>query len=194
MRPRWQGGHQLQLLENGTEYFPALLQALNGARQEIWLESYIFANDEVGRRIAAALEWAADRGVCVRVLVDGFGGREFVASLLPRLRSRGVQVQVYRREVATFRFSRHRLRRLHRKLVLIDGSVAFIGGINIVSDFSEPGSRWPRLAQRTRLQTRFMLACRAGYGPPWRFATTCATGATSKTPTCRPWAGRARKS
>jgi cardiolipin synthase len=144
MKPRWQGGHQLRLLENGADYFPALLQALEQARREIWLESYIFANDEVGRRIAAALEWAADRGVCVRVLVDGFGGREFVARLLPRLRSRGVQVQVYRQELAPFRFSRHRLRRLHRKLVLIDGETAFIGGINIVSDFSEPEAQAPR--------------------------------------------------
>lgn len=186
MKPRWQGGHQLQLLENGTEYFPALLQALNGARQEIWLESYIFANDEVGRRIAAALEWAADRGVCVRVLVDGFGGREFVASLLPRLRSRGVQVQVYRREVATFRFSRHRLRRLHRKLVLIDGSVAFIGGINIVSDFSEPGSQAPRHDYAVRITGPVVPALHASMKRVWSLVRWASLGHRLPVPSLTP--------
>src|SRR4030067_870760 len=68
-------GNKLQLLTNGRAYFPALQRALDAAQREIYLETYIFADDDSGRRIAAALVRAAGRGVSVHVLVDGFGSK-----------------------------------------------------------------------------------------------------------------------
>ncbi|WP_407279691.1 cardiolipin synthase ClsB [Aromatoleum evansii] len=146
------GGNAITLLENGADYFPALLQEVEGARREIFLETYIFENDEAGARVAAALARAAARGVAVRVLVDGFGGRSFVRSLMPGLVASGVSVQIYRRELRVFAMRRHRLRRLHRKLVVIDGRVAFVGGINIVDDLTPDGPPHPRYDYAVRVE------------------------------------------
>lgn len=140
----WLDGNDLQLLENGREFFPALEAAIDAARSEIFLESYIFDPDRTGLRIAAALERAAGRGVAVRVVVDGFGGRAFVRVLLPRLRANGVKVQIYRPELRPLSLRRHRLRRLHRKLVVIDGEQAFVGGINIIDDTNGRDEGCPR--------------------------------------------------
>ncbi len=127
-------GNQIDLLESGRDFFPALEAAIAGAACEVRLETYIFADDEAGQRIVAALMGAAQRGVSVRVLVDGFGAREFPAGLGRQLVAAGVQLEVYRPEVARLRLRRHRLRRLHRKLAAIDGRIAFVGGINIIDD------------------------------------------------------------
>lgn len=128
-------GNAVALLENGEQYFPALEAALDRAEREIFLQSYIFEDDATGARIVNALIGAAARGVAVKVMVNGFGGRSFVATLMPRLRDAGVQVLIYRRELRPLSLRRHRLRRLHRKVVVIDGREAFVGGINVVDDF-----------------------------------------------------------
>jgi cardiolipin synthase len=137
-------GNCVTLLETGGAYFPALIAAIDDATREIHLESYIFADDATGRAVAAALGRAAGRGVAVRVLVDGFGARDFAATLGLALQAAGAEVQVYRPEVARFRMRRHRLRRLHRKLVVIDGRIAFVGGINVIDDMDTPGQTPPR--------------------------------------------------
>ncbi len=145
-------GHDITLLESGVEYFPALEGAIEDACREIYLETYIFDDDETGRRIAAALCRAARRGVVVRVLVDGFGGRPFVASLMPVLEAAGVAVQIYRRELGFFSLRRHRLRRLHRKIVAIDGAIAFVGGINVINDIVAGRYDAPRHDYAVRVQ------------------------------------------
>ena len=66
-------GHNLQLLHGGAEFFPSLVAAIDGAEQEVWLETYIFYFDASGERVAAALERAALRGVVVYLVVDGIG-------------------------------------------------------------------------------------------------------------------------
>ena len=81
----WHPSNTLTLLENGAEFFPALAAAMDQAQTEIFLETCIFANDETGHCIAAALRRAAARDVTVRLMVDGFGGREFVATLMDDL-------------------------------------------------------------------------------------------------------------
>ena len=137
-------GNRLALLHSNAGYFPALLQAIAGARREVFLESYIFAHDVTGQVVAATLIEAAHRGVTVRVLVDGFGARQFADDYLEQLVSGGVQAMIYRPELARFRLRRHRLRRLHRKLAVIDGAVAFVGGINVVDDDNAPSHLRPR--------------------------------------------------
>jgi cardiolipin synthase len=127
-------GNALVLLHTGDEYFPALLDAIAAARSEVFLETYIFEDDPTGRRVADSLAEAARRGVRVHLLVDGFGAGNLGVTLRARMEPAGVQVQVFRPERDGFRLRRHRLRRLHRKLVVIDGTVGFCGGINVHDD------------------------------------------------------------
>ena len=145
-------GNRVTLLNSGAEYFPALLAEIDDAQVEIYLESYIFADDEVGHAVASALCRAAARGVQVNVTVDGFGGRNFSADFLPRLTEAGVRAMIYRPEIGRFHMRRHRLRRLHRKLVVVDGRVAFVGGINIVDDDNAPVDMRPRFDYAVRLE------------------------------------------
>jgi cardiolipin synthase len=143
---RYTAGNSVTLLRNGAEYFPLLLEAIALAEREIWLETYIFANDETGARVADALIAAAHRGVTVRVLVDGWGARHYLTRALERrLLDGGVDLLKYRPEVHPWHFRSHRLRRLHRKLCHVDGRVAFVGGINVIDDMNTPGHTPPRV-------------------------------------------------
>src|SRR5574343_1205976 len=145
-------GNRLTLLNSGADYFPALLAAIAEARIEIYLESYIFADDEIGHEVAGALCHSAERGVHVNLTVDGFGARNFAADFLPMLTAAGVRAMTYRPEIGRFHMKRHRLRRLHRKLVLIDRRVAFVGGINIIDDNNAPESMRNRFDYAVRVE------------------------------------------
>ena len=161
-------GNAVALLENGEQYFPALEAEIDRAEREIFLQSYIFDDDRTGARIAAALARAAGRGVAVRVMVDGFGGRGFVSALMPRLREAGVQVLIYRRELRPLSLRRHRLRRLHRKVVTIDGRVAFVGGINVVDDFDAGALVHPRYDYAVRVEGPVLAPVVASAQRLWR--------------------------
>ena len=141
---RFRSGNRIKLLENGTAYFPALEAALDSASHEIYFETYIFEPDTTGQRIAAALKRAALRGVHVHLTIDGFGSRILPPAFIQDLQEAGVQVIIFRPEIAPFRVRRYRLRRLHRKIVLVDTRVAFVGGINIIDDINTPGQIPPR--------------------------------------------------
>lgn len=145
-------GNAVTLLETGADYFPALEAAIDSARMEVYLETYIFENDATGQRIARALVRAAQRGVPVRVLVDGFGARGFADQVMPTLEQGGVSVLIYRREIRALSMRRHRLRRLHRKLAVIDAAVAFVGGINIIDDLDPGGPVFPRHDYAVRVE------------------------------------------
>jgi cardiolipin synthase len=154
-RPVVYGGNRMELLVNGEQYFPRLLAAIEGARRSIHLETYIFANDNIGTRVALALADAAARGVRVRVIIDGFGGGDSARRLVRELGAVGAQVRIYRAE-RWWRLERKLLRRLHRKLVIIDDAIAFVGGINIIDDHNHPGQE------------------RGSLGPRFDFAVACA--------------------
>src|SRR5437667_11772513 len=118
---RFTPGNRIELLRNSGEFFPALTAAIESAEREIWLETYIFADDEAGRAIADALILAAQRGVEVRVLVDGWGARHYLTKRLERrLRGGRVQLLKYRPEIAPWRFSSDRMR-------CIDGNLRVLG-------------------------------------------------------------------
>ena len=150
--PRFLPGNHIELLHNGDEFFPALIAAIDQAECEVRLETYLFANDAIGRQVVGALAAAAQRGVTVKLLVDGFGAHNFMADFGERLMAAGVQVLVYRPEVSRFRLRRHRLRRLHRKLATIDARIAFVGGINIIDDLDTPGQLPPRYDYSVRIE------------------------------------------
>ncbi|MBI2306048.1 MAG: cardiolipin synthase ClsB [Rhodocyclales bacterium] len=145
-------GNRLTLLNSGREFFPALIAAIDEARHEVHLETYIFEDDASGRPVIDALKRAAGRGLTVRLLVDGFGAADFIENGLQELVAAGVHALIYRREIARFRLRRHRLRRLHRKLAMIDARIAFVGGINIIDDLNQPGATAPRYDYAVRLQ------------------------------------------
>jgi len=145
-------GNQLTLLESGREYFPALEAACDAARIEIHVETYIYEDDEAGERISAALIRAARRGVNTHLLVDGYGSKKLPQSLVSRLREAGVKFLFYRPDIAAWRAPRQRLRRMHRKLAVIDARVAFVGGINIIDDMHTPRQTPPRFDYAVKIE------------------------------------------
>jgi cardiolipin synthase len=145
-------GNRITLLKSGVEYFPALTAEFDSARSEIHLETYIFEADTTGRSIAAALMRAARRGVSVNVMVDGFGSQDLDPALVREMQASGVRFLVYRRNISPWTLRRTRLRRLHRKIALVDARVAFLGGINLVDDVGAPGSSLPRFDYAVRIE------------------------------------------
>jgi cardiolipin synthase len=142
---RFLPGNRITLLRDGAQYFPALVRAIDDAQREVWLETYIFADDATGRLLAASLSRAALRGVRVRVLVDGWGAKLYLTPALQRaMTEAGIELMKYRPEVAPWQFRSHRLRRLHRKLCQVDGRIAFVGGINVIDDMNTPHHKPPR--------------------------------------------------
>jgi cardiolipin synthase len=177
-------GNRLQLLRNGEAYFPALIEAIDRARHEVHLETYIFADDATGREVAAALSRAAQRGVMVRLLVDGFGARDFDTGLGAGLGADGVEVMVYRPEAGRYAFRRHRLRRMHRKLAVIDGEVGFAGGINIIDDFDTSTS--PRFDYAVRIEGPLVARLHLAVRHVWRLVRWAALGRRPPPPTFVP--------
>ncbi|MDP2811115.1 MAG: cardiolipin synthase ClsB [Rhodocyclaceae bacterium] len=180
------GGNRLQLLSSGGEYFPALIAAIDAALHEVHLEAYIFANDSTGRLVAAALASAAQRGVAVRVLVDGFGAREFAAGLGASLAGGGVEVMTYRPEIGQTRFRRHRLRRLHRKLSVVDGSTAFVGGINVLDDFDDGKSASARFDYAVRIEGPLVARIHVTMRHVWRLVRWARLGRRPPAPALLP--------
>ena len=138
-------GQTLTLLTKGKEYFPRLIEVIDSATHSVFLETYIFATDATGRRVTEALIRAARRGVKTHLMVDGFGSAHFSTEWIDELRASGVEVLKFRPEISWLTFRRQRLRRLHRKLSVIDGSIAFVGGINIVDEVPGGVIQQPRL-------------------------------------------------
>ena len=136
LRPLVVQGNRVQLLVNGEEYFPSLLEAVASAHRSVHLETYILADDKIGERVLNALSDAASRGVEVRVLVDGYGGGAHARRLAKRMHMLGVELCIFRPE-RWWHMERRLLQRLHRKLAVIDDRIAFVGGINIIDDWTD---------------------------------------------------------
>ncbi len=137
-QPIFSSGNALTLLQGSREFFPALVQAMDGAQRSIYFETYIFDTTASGTEIAQALMRAAERGVAVHVVVDGFGARLFVNEWQQRFDQAGVQMCVYSPPGRWFLFMRQQWQRMHRKLCAVDDAIAFCGGINVLDDFYDP--------------------------------------------------------
>ena len=118
--------------------------ALDQAMHEIYLESYIFENDNTGKRIVEALKRAAFRGVKTHLLIDGFGSIGLPKTIIDDFEAAGVMVLKFRPKTSPWTLRRRRLRRLHRKIVVVDREIAFVGGINIVDDMGMANQTSPR--------------------------------------------------
>jgi len=135
-------GNRIELLTTGEEFFPRLLRAIEASRRSVHLEFYLYEDDPVGREVTAQLVEAAGRGVQVRLIIDGFGGGEHARQLARDLAPHGIEVRIYRPE-RWWSLQRRLFRRLHRKIVVIDQTLAFVGGINIIAEPTDEAG--PRL-------------------------------------------------
>lgn len=181
-RPVYSGGNEVRLLKNGAELFPAMCRAIDRARHEVWLASYIFNDDEAAAAVVAALIGAARRGARVRLVVDGWGSVHCLnRPMLRRLAAAGVSVAVFRPMESWWSWFRPgQLRRLHMKLCVVDGDVGFVGGINLMHDRYDLGHGWtdaPRLDYAVQVrgpvvgpieQTARAMWTRAAFGHDWR--------------------------
>lgn len=161
----------IKLLINGAEYFPALETAIGEARQTIHLQTYIYAEDQIGRIISAALIAAVQRGVTVNVLLDGFGSKELPVTHIDMLKKAGVHVAFYRPQISPWTLQKERLRRLHRKVVTIDQRIAFVGGINIIDDYDVPQDMPPRIDYAVRIEGKLVPEIVQSAEKMWRNST-----------------------
>lgn len=133
-RARWQPGNQFALLENGEAFFPAVFDAISKARREVILETFILFEDKVGLALHKVLVEAAQRGVQVDLLLDGFGSPDLSERFIGELTAAGVRIRVFDPQKPLFGIRANVLRRMHRKIVVVDGELAFVGGINYSAD------------------------------------------------------------
>jgi cardiolipin synthase len=130
--------HVLTLLQGSRALFPALVGAMAQARASILFETYIFDFHGDSLTVAEALAQAAERGVQVRVVLDGVGTPQVPARWVDRWRAAGVQWRIYEPLGWVGLALPTRWRRLHRKLCVVDQSAAFCGGINLLDDHHDP--------------------------------------------------------
>jgi cardiolipin synthase len=123
-------GNALDILEGGDVAYPPMLAAIRGARQCIAMSSYIFRNDAAGKEFAEALIAAAQRGVQVRVLLDSVGAGYLFPTIYYRMKRGGVIAARFLHTWLPWRMPFLNMRN-HRKLLVVDGKVGFVGGINI---------------------------------------------------------------
>lgn len=165
---RFVSGNDIRLLRSGVEYFPALEQAIQAAQQEIYLQAYIYEVDVTGIRIGNALIEAAQRGVNVNILLDGFGSQDLPKHYVQTLRNGGVKLMFYRPKISPWTLKKNRLRRLHSKVTVIDGVIAFVGGINIIDDENSPNQIPPRIDYAVRIEGNLLPAISASVHKLWR--------------------------
>jgi cardiolipin synthase len=165
-----ENGNVLETLHDGEEAFPRMLEGIAAARSSVWLATYIFQTDRVGRQFVDALAAAARRDVQVRVLVDGIGEWYDSPHVVPLLRRGGVRAE---------RFLPPRLLppslslncRNHRKILVVDGAVAYIGGMNL-GGREVGGSTGRRMSDiHFRLRGPIVRQLAEVFAEDWLFAT-----------------------
>ena len=130
-------GNNIEVLQSGDIAYAAMLEAIAQAKRSILLETYIFDNDEIGKKFADALGKAVIRGVEVRVLVDAVGARYSTPSIVGLLRSKTVRAEVFNGQLIMGLRLPYANLRTHRKILIIDGAIAFTGGMNIREGFTK---------------------------------------------------------
>jgi cardiolipin synthase len=133
-RHDYRSGHSVELIRSGKGYFAACEKEIDGARNYIHFQTYIVDDDTTGRRIVNALIRAAGRGVRVYFLLDAFGGSTFPKDLINKVEDAGILFRKFSPGLITRGFQLSL--RLHHKVLLIDGEIAIIGGMNVANRYS----------------------------------------------------------
>jgi len=144
------GGNKVELLVNGELKFPRVLEALRAARHHIHMEYYIYEDDSIGNEIEQILEQKAREGVEVRLIYDDFGSRSIRKRLVPRLRSAGVQAYPFY-EIMFLALANRLNYRNHRKIIVVDGCIGFIGGINVSDGYINALQKGQKAAKKRKL-------------------------------------------
>jgi cardiolipin synthase A/B len=127
-------GNHIELLQNGDEIFPAMLEAIRGATRTITFETYIYWSGAIGEQFAEALIGRARAGVCVHLMLDWVGCDKISAGMLARMKNGGVEVERYHRPRW---YTLGRLNnRTHRKVLIVDGMLSFTGGVGIADQWT----------------------------------------------------------
>ena len=122
MSPRWIEGNDIRLLENGEEFFPRVFECIANAKKEVILETFILFEDKVGLQLHEALVTAAKNGAQVDVTIDGFGSPDLSAEFIKSLKDAGVRMHVFDPGKRLLGWRVNMLRRMNRKIVVIDGA------------------------------------------------------------------------
>ena len=144
--------NKIELLKNGKDYFASVIHSIRQARHNIFVEAYIFSHDMTGIKILAALKEAAKRNVEVYLLLDGFGSRDLSQKAIDEIKASQIHFLFYHPKISPYQMKRISLRRLHRKMFLIDHKIAYVGGINIIDDMNVPNGKAPRIDYAAKLQ------------------------------------------
>lgn len=131
---RWIDGNLVTLLENGEAFFPRVFECITAAKHEVLLETFILFEDKVGLALHAALLAAATRGVQIDITIDGYGSPDLSPGFIHALTCAGVRIHVFDPKPRLWGYRTNLFRRMHRKIVVIDGLRAFVGGINYSAD------------------------------------------------------------
>ena len=130
MKYDWRDGNQVDLLINGEEFFPAVFESIRNAQREVLLETFIIFEDKVGMELQQALISAARNGARVEITVDGYGTADLSQEYVAALVEAGVRIHMFDPGKRLLGMRTNLFRRLHRKIVVVDSEVAYIGGIN----------------------------------------------------------------
>jgi phosphatidylserine/phosphatidylglycerophosphate/cardiolipin synthase-like enzyme len=166
LKVEWISGNRVDLLENGDAYFPAVFDAIDAAEREVLIETFILFEDFVGRDLQQHLINAAARGVEVDLTVDGFGSPDLSNDFVSALTDAGVRLHVY--EPAPLVRHLKPLRRLHRKIVVVEGgSLSSVASTSpkITWKASAPG---PSKTMRSASKVRWSIASIASRARRWR--------------------------
>lgn len=139
----WRGGNRFELLLDGPAFFPRMLAAIDGARQQVEIELYLIEDGRCSERLVDTLCRAAERGVAVRGLFDAYGAAGLGAALRERMQVAGVQLRWY--NPVRWRRGIRNFHRDHRKLLLVDQRLAYVGGTGSTDEFwlpDEASSPW----------------------------------------------------
>ncbi|MGB2129998.1 MAG: phospholipase D-like domain-containing protein [Marinobacterium sp.] len=188
MRQRfnWHGGNRIELMVDGETFFPAMLEAVEQARSSLMLEFYLVISGKIMDRFVLALADACRRGVRVKLIVDGFGGRHLSRADRQRLQAAGVKLVIYN-PLQLHKLTRN-FARDHRKLLLVDERLAFIGGTGLADEYwlsERPGCPWHEVM--SRVEGPVVADLVSLYNQLW---FRC-TGATLPPPSAQPEAGQA---
>ncbi len=133
----WRADNTFALLENGEGYYPDLFKAIDSAEDEVLIETFILFDDPVGNQLSGRLCAAAQRGCRIEMTIDGYGSHDLPKTFITKLTEAGVRLHIYDPQPTLLGVRTNLFRRLHRKLVVIDRKLAYIGGINYSHDHLE---------------------------------------------------------
>ena len=164
-------GKVAAILQSGDQGYPEMLEAIEAAQSSIRLATYIFRNDALGARFIAALARAHGRGVETRVLIDGFGGGFLLSLAYRRLRRERVPVARFLHSLLPWKMPFLNLR-LHKKSLVVDGRIAFIGGLNIgAENLVETHPKAPVRDCHFRLEGPVVRQIEKAFDDDWLFTT-----------------------